>query len=414
MLFAAFGGVHAQETPDYIVEAIVDNPVPFVGQQITYRFRILTAVAAPPSTRYIPPGFEGFWRSDMGQPITYSTQIAGRSYAVTEVDTALFPLRADTLTIEAATLILEATVFRPEEVLRTATLTVDVQPLPAAVPAGEVVAVGVFEMTAAIDRQVVPQGEPLTVQVTVRGTGNVEQLALMLPDLPDGWRVFDDPPVYSSVVADGQLIGEKVFEWVLLPSVPGEQILPAIALPFFEPENETYTMVSTEPVVVMVEASEVRSASEVTEDAALQKLELKPVGGISTGLNIGGWLGVVLWLLPPLFFLGIWQWSRRRGSVDVSTRRQKLALTTALDMLSRAKRQTDTSRAVDKPVDGMRHDDLVHAMVMHGIAPAVQQTVLDCLTQAEDLHYGPAGQIDVDRMVEQTIDTLKAVDKQWS
>jgi len=37
--------IRAQEVGgDYFVEAVVDNPAPFVGQQITYTFRLYHAV----------------------------------------------------------------------------------------------------------------------------------------------------------------------------------------------------------------------------------------------------------------------------------------------------------------------------------------------------------------------------------
>src|SRR5574341_1020867 len=107
---------------DYFVEAAVDNPTPYVGQQITYRFRLYQAVDLE-NLLYEPSTFEGFWRSEMGPATQTTQQLNGRQYRSTEIATALFPTRVGNLEIAPSAMILPETVFRDEQRLATNPVT---------------------------------------------------------------------------------------------------------------------------------------------------------------------------------------------------------------------------------------------------------------------------------------------------
>jgi hypothetical protein len=133
------GWTAAQDTSaDFYIEASVDNPTPFVGQQIIYTIRVYAADdQSDESPLYEPPDFEGFWRVDIEPfPFTQSPQqVNGRAYIVSEIRTALYPTLSGDLTITPANVILPETVFRPEQRIGSNTVTVKAQPLPEGAPA---------------------------------------------------------------------------------------------------------------------------------------------------------------------------------------------------------------------------------------------------------------------------------------
>jgi len=97
-------------------------------------------------------------------------------------------------------------------------LTLDVQPLPAGAPASFQGAVGQYWMEAGVDKTETVVGDAVTSGVTITGTGNIEQVAD--PAWPDdaAWRAFDSKSTTDSQFQDGQLVGIRRIERVLVPT----------------------------------------------------------------------------------------------------------------------------------------------------------------------------------------------------
>ena len=69
---------------DYFVEAFVDNPAPFQGEQVTYTFRFYHAVNLSRRANYQPPSYTGFWGDAEPEQVQYTAQEAGRVYSINE------------------------------------------------------------------------------------------------------------------------------------------------------------------------------------------------------------------------------------------------------------------------------------------------------------------------------------------
>ncbi len=220
--------VFAQDVQgDVYVEASVDNPNPYIGQQIIYEFKLYDAVGLT-NPLYQPSDFEGFWRVDIGILFQTTEQINGRQYSVTTIATALYPTQSGEITVRPSSVVLPETVFRAKTTLTADRLSLKVQSLPAGQPADFGGAVGQFNVSAALDRQTVNQGEPITMMLTVSGTGNVEQLPL--PITPQNWRSSVRAGNYSSEVQNGIVIGKRDYQIVFFPTTIGKQSLPPITL----------------------------------------------------------------------------------------------------------------------------------------------------------------------------------------
>ena len=66
LIFFPVSRIIAQEVQgDIYVESSIDNPNPYVGQQVIYNFKLYDAVGLT-NPLYQPSNFEGFWHIDIG------------------------------------------------------------------------------------------------------------------------------------------------------------------------------------------------------------------------------------------------------------------------------------------------------------------------------------------------------------
>lgn len=421
--------VQAQNmNPDYFVEAEISNLTPFVGQQFIYRFRLLTNITLP-NTPYIPPDFQGFWKSDIGPSTSYFERRADRNYTVVQLETALYPTYPGEITIEPASVKLPDTVFQNGEVLLSDPIMVRVRPLPSGAPDDFGGAVGDFSMQATLDRQSFRLGEPFKLRLIVTGTGNVEQLPPPKLPLPADWRIYPNPTNYRATVQNGIVVGEKTFEWLIAPAQPGSQMLPEITLHYFDPVNLAYRSASTAPVMLDVQPGpEAPSQSAVMSSRT--PLMLKPIAASlqpgEPGLGPFFWL---LWIFPPAALGGVWWWARQKSLMNTNRlkSRQSGALLRAKEQLQAARKMKPdvacrrTAEAILAYVGDMLdispatfvQSDLHELMIRSGVREALVENVLTCLEWAESGRYSPFEEANVLSLIEQTYRALAAIDAVW-
>lgn len=426
----------AQDGRDYHVEAEVDNATPFVGQRIVYTLRFFAAadVSLPMQTRYQPSPFEGFWYGgELAEQQTIQ-QLDGRQYVVREIRTVLYPLRAGRITISSAGIVFPSTVFRGEETFAADPLLVDVQSLPEGAPEGYNGAVGQFDMVATIDRSELAQGEPITLNLVVTGTGNVEQLLPPQLNLQENWRVYMESPVYRPL-DDVATLAEKVFSWQLVPAEPGNHVFPDVTLHFFDPASQTYRSISTAPVSLNITpANPVASGSPSSEPATVDTglHPIKPAPASRDARFSGRDNGVWLYPLFGLPFLGIlvavgWH-QRRRWLVQNRMRLQQArALAKAVRELQSALKLPPEQAygavsavvlaylydKTDVTMLGKGHAELQGVMRTNGVSNSVARRLIACLERAEEGRFAPVETGSVQALVAHTVETLTAVDSEW-
>lgn len=433
VFFLALLPSEAQEsgnTAPYFVEAAVSSSDVFVGQQVTYSFRLYTSVALP-QAEYVPPDFEGFWRSEMG-PVTSTVEsVGGTFYTVTQLDTALFPLTTGDLTIAPALLVFPETVFRAAEVLESGPVTVRVRPLPSSAPEGFTGIVGALAAESAFARQDVKAGEPVTLRLTVRGNGNMEQMPP--PDLllPAGWRAYNSRTVYRAEVIGEQLVGEKTFEWLVTAAPSGTQTLPPVDLAYFDPDTAAYRVVSTASLTLEIAPGETtmddpQPAAVGTAPASGQPVMLRPVSSVlATSEPVEpSW---PLWAAPAAAAVAIWLWERRR-------QRSKYKGSRADRALARAQRQLKALQGSDPDLEGRQIALIVRSYMAdklgqpgtvstlsattealrgHGIGTDTINQLQSCLDLADQVRFAPTGDVNLLALIQRTSAVLSRVDAQW-
>ncbi|MBM4090943.1 MAG: protein BatD, partial [Planctomycetes bacterium] len=158
-------------------------------------------------------------------------------------------------------------------------LTFTIKPLPLSNrPESFAGAVGSgFSIDVAADRSVVRVGDPITLTISVRGDGNLENVPLPQLSADNGLSpdVFQVPAEQPAGTFDGKTKEFKVTIRVKEPSV--EQI-PAIAFSWFDPVKESYGTGRSKPIALQVTEARVVSTADVVSAPMAGDRAEKPAG----------------------------------------------------------------------------------------------------------------------------------------
>lgn len=290
-------------------EAMVDKEKPWLGEQIVYTFRFYRATDRLMNANYEPPEFIGFWHGDEEERNSYLVLVNGREYQVTEFHRYIFPTIAGELIIEPTIFIINDTIE-----IKTEAVAVGVRALPNPQPVNFSGAVGNYAIEATVDKTETMVDDPITVSIQLSGEGNID----IMPDpdfvvLPE-WRSIEQNSVVNAQFENGVLKGERQWEQLLIPSLPGEWTIPEIDYVYFDPQKSSYETTSSGAYVVNVGGESVDVDTPMVESIPLSNavvqetlhpllpppLMLKKIATPLTDQSLF-W---ALWLLPLLAIIG--------------------------------------------------------------------------------------------------------------
>jgi hypothetical protein len=133
--------------------------------------------------------------------------------------------------------------------------------------------VGDFELESALSADTVAANESVTFTLAVTGRGNVGFVPV--PELEVGPDVeLYEPQVKEehSVRADN-VQGSKVFTWLMIPRRPGRQRIPALELPYFDPEAGRYRIARAKEQTLVVRGTAGWAGEEAPADVAWGDVE---------------------------------------------------------------------------------------------------------------------------------------------
>ena len=412
--------VHAQPVPGepLFVRASVDNDRPYLGQQITYTFKVYQSSGLAVSSaqvRYKPPGFAGFWNSQQVEQDKYSETVDSAEHQVIELRTLLFPSVVGTVAIDPAGLAVSTGSSGDQSLLKSTPVAVEVRPLPAGSPAGFTGAVGRFDISTVADAAAGQVNEPVQVTVTVSGEGNIG--ALPDPSWPEfaGWRVIESPADASTQVVAGLVTGNRTFKIVLVPETAGELAIPEIGFTHFDPYSERFVQVATAPIVISVAGpdgqAEAPALPDISGGEEQAETEMRPIKAVPPSLRRSGreltesgayWAA---WGLPLLAVAGALVWRRRQASLE-SARAASLrlnALPAARSSLARAVASGSDPRIaaadavmsylaarLETPLAGLTRETLLRRLQESGSPSGLTDRVEAALSAGETARYIPA------------------------
>lgn len=135
-------------------------------------------------------------------------------------------------------------------------LTLLVKPLPTGAPKSFIGGVGVYQLSQKIDQKAIKQGDVLSLELTVRGTGNLHNINTPNLDLPDGCSIYGDPERKEDYqfTEDG-VTGSITFIYHIQFTGSGEISIPAQTIAYFDPQKEKYILVRGDSETVIVQSN---------------------------------------------------------------------------------------------------------------------------------------------------------------
>ena len=324
----------------------------------------------------------------------------------------VFPLAVGRVTIPPATVEYAVPVnfsfFSREErySLKSDSVLVSVLPLPVAGRIADdprVVAHG-LALDVAIEPAQARVGEPLDVNVTVSGLGNVALWPEPAIHWPAGFRTYPGEATVRVESKGGQIGGSKTFHYLAVPDSVGAFLLPEMRYAYYDRSSGDAAVARAAPRSLAVgQGAEPRAARPLPPlDRSAREAW---TAALAAGLLPWGWL--VLLLGPPL---GAWLWRRREASqpaMDVDAEPDAAPLS-RLGRLEHAFQAVLVSHVPD-PVarDG---DGLARALRAAGVESAVADHVMRLRDRLRAARYGPRGLGDAAELAAELAQVLKVLD----
>jgi hypothetical protein len=293
-------------SPELYLEAEISDASPFVGQQIVYTFRLLTAVnIANPS--FQPPAFEGFSSREIEPHKTYKKVVGQKTYHVEEVNYVLIPVKTGPLVIQPALLncrlftkrdqdpfsfgsAFDNPFFRSrttQKFLRTKSLPVEVKPLPPFKGQGKFSGlVGQFSITSTVEKDVFHVGDSTTLNIIIKGTGNIMDAKTPDIDLPDAFKVYEDKPEEKIKIDHQGYSGSKTFRLALVGVTAGDFNIEPVRLTYFNTDKKQYKTGESSPIHLSIRPSLQKDTLEVVSADKMENTKVLKKKVIFTGRDI--------------------------------------------------------------------------------------------------------------------------------
>ena len=431
------------------VEASVDNPRPYVNEQIIYTFRYLYTARIPSfnSPKYTPPSLRQFWTTELERNRAQRKVIDGALYWIEEIRVGLFPITAGRVTIEPAKLSLPLSTGRgrpqSSNMLITNPVEVNVRPLPQqGKPTDFVGTVGQYRIHAQTDRQTIEAGDGFTLRVQVSGTGNIKTVPTpIVPTLPN--MAIYDPQITDAIrVVDSKVRGSRTYEYVIIPSKEGDWTIPAIDYPYFDPYTESYQVARTMPITINVLPNSAGAVGTTTShttqsDIHLLKQDIRYIKPDSLKLSeqhLQPYKRISFWVvqtLPIAVVLLVWSYRQRQAKRDPKQLREQYAAKNALQIIEAAKKHPTDEPTIfygtlanglyqyigdifDVSPGGLNPELVRQRCEAAGFPESATTQIVDTLTQCDYVRFAPvaANSADVEDALNRARTSINEIEKE--
>ena len=411
----------------------VDKRKAYVGEQVVLTFTYYSRLSLWNAPQYTPPETPGFWVEELSRDArARRVVIEGRVFEMQQIKTALFPTSSGKHVISPAYLEYSTRggFFSRGQArrLRTDSIEVDVLPLPAKEkPVDFSGAVGKYTLSAKADKASVARGDPISLEVILSGSGNINTVGN--PNVPalDGFKVYEPEIEKSSSRAGERIQGKKVFRYALIPEREGALVIQPFTFVCFDPEMKTYKTLRTKPLRITVTPGQAEELSAsgygltreetqlVGEDIRFIKPavgELRDQSGVL--YRSGGFW--VMQLIPLLAGIGAFFLKRHQEKMagDVAYVRRRRARSEMKRRLRKARRLLkarnsaafygEIHRALtqfigDKlnvPAAGLMKDQMAEAFAERGVEDGVTDRIGEIFDRCDAARFAPASLSDED------------------
>lgn len=264
----------ADFNPNAFLRVAVDNPAPYLGQQVTLRVWLYIASSEANCEVSDEPTLAGFWNEAL-IPATrecasrwFTTNIAGRYMSVGLVrKIALFPSQSGRLTVGAVRANVEMIsggMFRSVQRMdvRSPDLQVDVREPPAAGRHPDYVpgTIGPVQLTADVDRTSGTTGETFAFTVHAMSDGSLASAIVAPPTHIDGVRVRVGSAHARHDISGDRVLSVLDIQILAVPERPGPMDLGTVELPYWDPVRGVYDVARAQLPVISVTGADLASS----------------------------------------------------------------------------------------------------------------------------------------------------------
>lgn len=363
--------VGAQIGDNLFLKAVVDKNHVILGEQINLTFKLYTRVSVSNYGVDKSPAMTGFWGEDIENPknIALSNEtVNGKQYRVGVIrKMALFPTQPGSLEIAPMEVTTQVQVqsrsldpfdafFRDpfgrtvNYKVKSGPIKIKVDPLPSGAPPSFKGAVGRFTMNTTVDKRATKTNEPVTLKVTIAGTGNIKVLEVPEIELPKDFEQY--PPKVTDNInrQEGRISGSKTFEYLLIPRYPGHKAIKSLTFSYFDLGKREYVSLQSPQIELNVEQGAAtvppviaggnqENVQLLSQDIRFIKVD-HPVFSRPGAFLYRSGVFVALVFLPLLGFAGTLVYARQREAelLDAAGYRNRRALKVAQKGLKQAER----------------------------------------------------------------------------
>lgn len=354
------------------VKVLVDDARVYEQEPVVATIKLFSQVSVTGLNNYEFPDFNGFYSQEIETPpLTSLTreEYNGEIYGTGVIQKfLLYPQKTGKLTIspfKIECLYQKPSRKQPRSIfddffgnyetyrqnLVSDEVSIQVDPLPTGAPVDFSGAVGMFKISASIDKKQLKANEAITYKVVVSGRGNIKMINAPELDLPPNFEVYD-PKINESIKnQEGGSLGRKTFEYYLIPRHPGKYTIPSLDFAFFNPSTRKYHTLRTDGYDIEVLKGE--EDSTVAMPSVYNKENLRFIGRdirfIKTGpaklkeegnYFFGSWLFIAIYTGGLIvFLLGLFvRHQNKKQRADIQLMKNKKANRIARQRLKKSRR----------------------------------------------------------------------------
>jgi hypothetical protein len=427
-----------------IIKTFSDKQRVRQGEQLIVTFKLYTRVSITGYDLAKAPTFDGFWSEDFEmpkQPTQATETLNGKQYRTIVIKkTALFATQSGNLKIaplEARCAVQVQSKRRSNDPfdqffndpffqqvqtvnmdVKSNPLTIVVDPIPANAPPGFSGAIGRFSFNANVDTRNVKAGDPITLRVSVLGSGNIKLVTVPKPQLPADIESYE-PKISEEISRDGGIIrGKKTAEYLLIPRNAGQRVLEPMQFVYFDLDKKEYITLRSPKFEFSIAPGKDFSSSGISVNAKEDVLMLGEdirflklsIGRLQRADDIksSGWfvLGIIL---PPCMFAGAWFYRKRMEKIygdmprllfEKAGREASRRLKKARALLEQGNTESYHAEILRALMMYLEHklrtpkakfvmEDAVAQLRQYGIQKEVLQSLKLCMERAEFVRFAP-------------------------
>ncbi len=348
-----------EERADIEATTEVDDPNPWVGQQVTLTLTFMQSHRTPMvgNAEYAPPSTEGLIAEALPDEPQRTVHIDGVPYEVSTRKTALMAPAPGEYTIGPADITFRRSYMQGQEHIRTDPITLRVRPLPDRGRPEEFSGiVGRLDARMSAPSEKVRAGEALSLRLTVTGVGDLRQLEAPRVTTDGNARVdvgAVEREISPQRTQSSYLIGGRVqFDYLLVPREAGPlRVMPAV-LHYFDPATGRYERTQTAEILIDVQPGDPGQLAAEDQEADLRYIK-EDGGGLRARDPVTG--STWFWAMQILPLVGL-AWAARRRA-ELLRRERDPAYRRRVEALEEANARLREAARVGEAVEVFRRAD---------------------------------------------------------